>query len=146
MADESILAEADRLIHGERHTVYGDATADFTKTANLWNAVLGVGDVLNKPLGPKHVALMMALLKISRESHQHKRDNNVDACGYIALGHDISEKTPTVVYEEIGQVSPFTGHQWRTVSDSPPVCVRCNRTAFDCDWVCPIENASRVGI
>jgi len=82
----NILQEANDIIHGDREQTYGDPGINLRRIANLWNAYL-----LNRPLdedpslGPRDVALMMALLKVAREQHQHKDDNLVDACGYLAL-------------------------------------------------------------
>lgn len=35
---------------------------------------------------------MMALLKIGREAHAHKRDNLFDAAGHIALAEDVANE------------------------------------------------------
>jgi len=75
--ETSILEEAQELIHGDRHEDYGHPFKDFSKTARLWSVVLGV-DVT-----PEQVALCMVCLKISRELHRPKRDNIVDAAGYL---------------------------------------------------------------
>jgi hypothetical protein len=38
---------------------------------------------LSKDLGPEDVALFMVAVKLSRECHEPKRDNLVDAAGYL---------------------------------------------------------------
>lgn len=78
MDDESILEEAQRLIHGPRQSAYGHPYDDFTRTGRMWGAILGIPDV-----APEKVALCMAAVKLSREAHQHKRDNIVDGSGYL---------------------------------------------------------------
>lgn len=76
MTDESILQEAQRLVHGDRGADYGHPLDDFTKTATLFNTLTGAN------LTPSDVALFMICVKLSREANKHKRDNLVDLCGY----------------------------------------------------------------
>ena len=78
-----ILKEAHALINGERQGDYGRPAESFARIAALWSAYLG------RPTSARDVALCMALLKLSRESHHHKHDNLLDAAGYIALASDM---------------------------------------------------------
>ena len=73
---ETILEEAQRLVHGARGSDYGHPLDDFTKTARLWEVILGV------EVSPEQVALCMMGVKISRELNAPKRDNMVDLAGY----------------------------------------------------------------
>jgi Domain of unknown function (DUF6378) len=72
----NILQEADKITGGDRHDSYGHPRADFTRTAILWSAFLGI------TITPEQVPLMMILLKVSREANKHKRDNLTDIAGY----------------------------------------------------------------
>ena len=81
-----VLSEARKVINGERQDAYGNPEDSFTDIADLWGWYLG------RPLLPSDVAVLMALLKFAREKHQHKRDNIVDACGYLALYADIVDR------------------------------------------------------
>lgn len=74
---ETILEEADRLVDGDRQSDYGHPLDDFSKTAKLWSVILGT-DVT-----PEQVALCMVQVKVSRELNKPKRDNRVDAAGYL---------------------------------------------------------------
>jgi hypothetical protein len=74
---ETILEEAQRLVHGSRGEAYGHPYDDFGKTAKIWSAILGI-DVT-----PAQVALCMVGVKISREVNKPKRDNLVDGAGYF---------------------------------------------------------------
>lgn len=84
--EESILQEAERLVSSDRQSSYGHPSEDFSKTGRIWGALLSKwaketnGD---SPIPPQLVGLCMAGLKLSREVHLHKRDNLVDAAGYI---------------------------------------------------------------
>jgi len=78
-----ILLQAHALINGERQASYGPPAPFFTRTAALWSAYLG------HALTGKDVAMLMALLKIAREANRHKRDNLLDAAGYIGLAADM---------------------------------------------------------
>ncbi len=73
---ESILFEAHNLVHGVRGEDYGHPYEDFSRTAKIWSAILGV-DVT-----PEQVALCMIGVKISRECNKPKRDNRIDIAGY----------------------------------------------------------------
>ncbi len=84
---ESILAEADRIVATDRQSDYGHPIDDFTRTGRMWGAILGIDDV-----PPEKVGLCMAALKISREVNKPKRDNRVDAAGYIKTVELIQEK------------------------------------------------------
>lgn len=84
-AGETILEEAQRLVHGNRGDDYGHPAEDFTRTGRMWGAILDRPDV-----PPELVGLCMAALKISREVHRPKRDNLVDLAGYaetVAMVH-----------------------------------------------------------
>lgn len=81
-----VLAEAGKVINGERQDAYGNPEDSFAGIAVLWGWYLG------RALSPADVAMMMALLKFAREKNQRKRDNIVDACGYLALYEDIVDR------------------------------------------------------
>ena len=77
MNKETILEEAQRLVHGDRGANYGHPYDDFSRTAAIWSAILNV------QVTPEEVALCMVGLKISREVNKPKRDNVVDGAGYF---------------------------------------------------------------
>lgn len=74
---QSILEEAQSLVHGDRGEAYGHPFDDFSKTALIWSAIFGI------PVTPEQVALGMVGVKISREINKPKRDNRVDGAGYF---------------------------------------------------------------
>lgn len=74
---ETILEEAQRLVHGDRGADYGHPIEDFTRTGRIWGAILGTD-----PVPPAKVALCMIGVKLSREVHAPKRDNRTDIAGY----------------------------------------------------------------
>jgi len=73
---KTILEEAAAVCR-QRQADYGHPRQDFTRTAALWTAILGA------PVTAKQVALCMVALKLSRECFKPKRDNLVDAVGYL---------------------------------------------------------------
>jgi nucleoside 2-deoxyribosyltransferase len=77
---ETILDEAKRITAGDRQNDYGPPDQDFARTAAMWSQLLGVD------VEARHVALCMIALKMSRETHQRKRDNWVDIAGYAKCG------------------------------------------------------------
>ena len=63
MSNESVAQEAHRLTEVDRQSTYGHPLDDFSKTARLWEVILGV-DVT-----PEQVALCLLQVKVSRELH-----------------------------------------------------------------------------
>lgn len=81
----TVLDEARNLITGNRADMHGDAKQNFTNIAKLWSIYL------EREVGAKDVALMMALLKIARtKTGEMNHDDVVDAIGYLALGEEVS--------------------------------------------------------
>lgn len=78
---ESILEEAQRLIHGARREKYGHPLDDYGRTAALINAEFS--DKLKEPFTPEEAMIIMVLVKLSRQRNQPQRDNLVDAAGYL---------------------------------------------------------------
>lgn len=88
-----LLESAKELINGKRQDEYGKPEASFSKTALFWSAYLGV------PISAKDVCVLMCLLKLARESFWHKRDNLLDAAGYIGLAQDMEQHEREKPYE-----------------------------------------------
>jgi hypothetical protein len=80
MHEEDILEEALRITRGDRQNQYGPPDQDFQRTAKMWSALKGVEFTAHE------VALFMIALKLSRQTHQDKRDNWVDIAGYARCG------------------------------------------------------------
>lgn len=78
-----ILDEAYQIIYGDREQTYGRPGKNLNCIATMWNAYLQSTE--RDHITAHDVCMMMALLKIAREGNAFKRDNLVDACGYIAL-------------------------------------------------------------
>lgn len=81
----SILRVAFELVNAERQDDYGSPAASLTRIASMWTAYL------EQPIDARDVAMLLALMKIAREAHNHKRDNLLDAAGYIGLAADMAE-------------------------------------------------------
>jgi len=93
----SVLREAQTVINGERQDVYGNPEDSFELIGDLWGRYLqakgwktpGRVEGMMEFIEPKDVAMMMTLFKIARECHQHKRDNIIDAAGYLGIYADM---------------------------------------------------------
>lgn len=81
VAHQSILQEAEALINGDRRASYGHPLLDYTRTAGMVNAAFA--DKLKEPLTAEDMMMVMVLVKLSRQRNLPKRDNLVDACGYL---------------------------------------------------------------
>jgi hypothetical protein len=73
---ETGLQEAQRLVYGDRGEAYGHPLDDYSRTAEIWSAILG------HTVTAEQAILCMIGVKLSRECHAPKRDNMVDAAGY----------------------------------------------------------------
>lgn len=85
---ESVCAEADRIVSGDRQASYGHPIYDFTRTARIWEVIL---DLDAGRIRPEQVGLCMIGVKLARELHRPKRDNLTDICGYA--------KTVSMIHE-----------------------------------------------
>lgn len=86
-AEPHVCDEAKRLTQTDRRSVYPPPRDDFTRVGRMWAAILD----LPEPVPPRVVGLMMIAVKISRETHRHKRDSVVDIAGYAACIQEIEE-------------------------------------------------------
>ena len=77
---EKLLADAKKIVCGERNKQYGSIEDNFGLIANLWTVYTGV------EIEARDVANMMILLKIARNNQKLHRDNWVDIAGYAACG------------------------------------------------------------
>jgi len=77
---DDVLLEAYKLTTGDRQNQYGSPDQDFARTATMWSALKGVS------FTTEDVASFLICVKLSRNTHQGKRDNWVDIAGYARCG------------------------------------------------------------
>jgi hypothetical protein len=82
---ESILQEAERLVNGPRQADYGTPLDNWSRTAALWSAYLGV------TVTAEQAAMCMVLVKVAREANRPNRDNLVDGAGYFGVVEKIQD-------------------------------------------------------
>ena len=87
MTCKEILSEAKKLIGGNRHKDYGDKLTNHQNIAALWSIFL------RKEVTPHDVAVCMALVKVARLMHQHKKDNYIDLAAYASIAGEIEART-----------------------------------------------------
>lgn len=76
-----ILNQAIEITTKDRNNTHGEPENSFRKIAAIWSAIL------DKPIAPHTVALLMAGLKIARAAGKPDNpDNWVDLAGYAACG------------------------------------------------------------
>jgi hypothetical protein len=93
MEHQSVLTEAEGLVHGDRNVQYGAPITEYTRTVGMVNAMLGAK--LKEPLTPEDLAYIMVCLKLSRQVNKPKRDSLVDAAGYCEVAQWIIDARQT---------------------------------------------------
>lgn len=86
---QSALEEAQAIVYGRGEADYGHPYDDYVRTSRLWEAFLGLKE---GTIGPRRAAVMMVLVKCSREAHRPKRDNRVDIAGYAECVDRIDQR------------------------------------------------------
>ncbi|QFG12988.1 hypothetical protein PAPHU_51 [Mycobacterium phage Paphu] len=95
---ESILEEAQRLIHGPRNKNYGHPRENFADISALFSAYL------ERPITDLDVANLMILVKVARvKGTGYHRDSYTDIAGYAGCAERIYEEP----VEEDGQPTLF---------------------------------------
>jgi hypothetical protein len=79
----SEMAEACALVNGTRQDDYGTPRSNYEGIAKVWSGILN--PILKRDITPDEAALMMVGLKLQRQAQKHKRDNLVDAHGYLLV-------------------------------------------------------------
>ena len=87
MISQEILKEANKLIGGNRNDDYGDKLTNHQNIAALWSIFL------RKTMTPHDVAMCMALVKVARIMHAHKKDSYLDLAAYAAIAGEIEART-----------------------------------------------------
>ena len=93
MNKEEILKKAQELITGDRNDTHGDAFQNHAEIAEFWNIFLDQKLQPMASITAEDVALMMVLMKISRNTQGKKNnlDNFIDMCGYAAIAGEIND-------------------------------------------------------
>tara|TARA_R110000823_G_C15641663_1_gene469915 strand:- start:264 stop:587 length:324 start_codon:yes stop_codon:yes gene_type:complete len=90
---EDILKKAGKLVSDDREGTHGDARENHEQIAEFWNIFL---DNKLKPMVAitcDDVAVMMALLKISRSTQgKFNVDDYIDAAAYMAIAGELKDE------------------------------------------------------
>jgi hypothetical protein len=81
----NILDEANEIIYGDREQTYGEPGKNLERISRLWSMYISTKYDADFQFSAEDVCWMMTLLKMARQMNATKRDNLVDAAGYIAL-------------------------------------------------------------
>lgn len=84
-AGDPLMADAWELTTRDRHNQYGSAEDAFRAYGHIWTGLLAHKLREGVVIDASDVCLMMTGLKIAREVRNTKRDNVVDAHGYLSL-------------------------------------------------------------
>jgi len=82
-----ILAEADRLTHGDRNKNYGSPLVNHQRIAGLWSIWL------ETEITPAQAAMCLALVKVARliETPDHL-DSFIDGAAYFSIAGEIANR------------------------------------------------------
>lgn len=87
----NILEEAERIIYGDREQTYGKPGVNLDRIAGQWTLYLQQKFGFEVALTAEDVCWLMVDLKKCRQMNADKRDNLVDAAGYLALIERVAE-------------------------------------------------------
>jgi uncharacterized protein DUF6378 len=79
--NSSVCLEAHKMVRGARASQYGSFKTNAKRILDIYRAVKQNGLVETE----SDVAIFLIALKLGREGTKHKRDNLIDACGYLEL-------------------------------------------------------------
>ena len=86
MISQKILEEANKLIGGISNDDYGDKLTNQKNIAALWSIFL------RKKITAHDVAMCMALVKVAKLMHAHKKDSYIDLAAYAAIAGELNER------------------------------------------------------
>ena len=81
---ESVLQEAQKILHGDRDADYGDPVENFKNISKI-------AKFLGVEISPAGCCKVMLAVKIAREGYKSKRDNLVDFAAYADILNQIKE-------------------------------------------------------
>ncbi len=135
--DQSVTAEANKLVYGDRGDSYAHPLTDYEATAKIWSGILG------KEVTPYQAALCMVGVKLSRASRNvGHRDSLVDGAGYFEVANEINlaekdKKQPKVVAWDLAKPKcKFTEGDTVIVHDLPAPNQKYNGKVYKVmgDW------------
>jgi hypothetical protein len=89
---ETILEEAQRLVHGDRGAAYGHPADDFGRTAEYWTTTFKKKLKPGERFHAGDIPLALIGVKLSREVNKPKRDNMTDLAGYAETRRMVLER------------------------------------------------------
>lgn len=87
----SLLLEAHNTVHAKRSQEYGSFADNMTIACRVYNALRP-----DAGLTPDDGTWFLICLKLAREACRHKRDNLLDAAGYLELLDELLEGGSTM--------------------------------------------------
>jgi hypothetical protein len=76
---KNILQEADELVNGDRMKQYAPPKENFKRISDIASVLC------NREITPIECAKIMVSVKLGRAAYKFKRDNLVDAAGYLHI-------------------------------------------------------------
>lgn len=87
----TVLDKAKVIVYGRGERDYGHPRVNMGNTAEFWTSYLQRRGLLgNNSITPRDVALMMVMVKVSREAQEFRVDNLIDIAGYTEVANRIT--------------------------------------------------------
>lgn len=83
---KSIFKECENILSGDREQMYGKPEDSSKVMSDYMSAYLG------KKVSRRDTFMLLALMKLARESYKHKHDNIVDAINYLVLSEEVADE------------------------------------------------------
>tara|TARA_R100001480_G_scaffold47406_2_gene60470 strand:- start:616 stop:918 length:303 start_codon:yes stop_codon:yes gene_type:complete len=93
LSKAEIFDQAKALTTGDRHNAYGDASVNFGRTAEMFNAYLKGRDLSTDPIKDFEIGIFNQLQKISRIAHDPtNQDSHIDNVGFGGISGELALK------------------------------------------------------
>lgn len=93
MKRNNVLQKAEAVVYGRGEVEYGPPAVNMQCIADLWTAYLRRRGLITEEVTARDVAILMVLLKTSRDANKPSEDNLVDIAGYAGVADRVAKES-----------------------------------------------------